>query len=66
LPFRAIVAEQTNAILVTMDAVLLVEELQTNTKVLSALTNLCVVLPNISSVGLRLGVPWTVTEALVV
>ena len=66
LPFRSVIAEETDTVLSTSNANTFVKDSQASSQVLSALMDGLVVLPNVGTEGLGLGIPWATTEALVI
>ena len=65
LPFRSVVAEETNTKLSASNSNTFMNDSQTSSKVLSAFMNSLVILPDVSTEGLSLGIPWTATETLI-
>jgi hypothetical protein len=66
LPFRSVIAEETDTVLSTSNANTFMKDSQASSQVLSALMDGLVVLPNVGTEGLGLGVPWTTTETFVI
>jgi hypothetical protein len=65
LPFWAIITPESNSTLLLRQTIVLVQLHKTGAKVFSSLLDGLVILPDVRSVDLGLGVPYAASEALV-